>query len=199
MTKAVDTLPTPDSLDELIAQLATLLHSYPCKDKGIGDVSTLAGFFVGLHSAPSPIRACYWFPTIFAEKTNLPQWSESEADVFIERLLLFYDFIHADLESSVEQNQHTPLFIERSVGEQTYLCAHDWCHGYDLARRHWQLNSMNLTALRELLAPLDIFVSDNGQSAIEELSLNEQQDLQQKIAPAVLKVYQLFRHSDQSD
>lgn len=193
--KVIIELQPPQSLDELIEQLDTLLHTYSCKDKGIGDISTLAGFFVGIHSAPTPIRACHWFTTIFADKTNLPDWQESEADLFIERLLLFHDFIHADLEQSIEFGEHHPLFIERSTSDKTYTCAHDWCYGYDLARRHWQLKGINLGVLRDLLAPLDIFVSDNGQEALIHLSLDELESLQQKIAPAALKVYQLFRQN----
>lgn len=185
-------LPTPKTLDELISQLDLLLPSYCQHNKGIVDVSGLAGFFVGLQSAPNPVRASKWFSLIFGGKAHLPNWDNQSADVFVKRLMLFYDFIKVDLQQSVKQGNYYPLFIKRVYTDKTFIMVEDWCHGYDLARSCWHLNKADILVLQQLLAPLDLFICEAGQRYIEALPLPKLTQLQQKIAPAVLRVYQLY-------
>ncbi len=189
----INKLPEPQNLEELIGQLDALLKIYSRAENGVSDITTLAGYFVGLVSAPNPIRAQRWFVTLFAGKENLPNWDKTTAAAFVDRLMLFYDFIEADMQYSLDANESHPLFIERLVNEKIIVVADDWCRGYHLARYFWRLTYKQVFFLQALLAPIDCFVAQGANTRLTQLTPRQRAALQLKIPPAALKAYQFLR------
>jgi len=179
-----------DELDCLDRFLLDRIDEETCTEDmnaGILNVSELDGLFTAVVSGPALIAPSQWLPVVWGDFE--PVWENEKAfeDVF-SLMIRHINSIAATL--SDRPHKFEPLFMEQLVEGKIYSIVDEWCEGYmrgvSLATIEWQGGGGEMT---DLLLPILTFASQQGWQALEKLSRNEVEKIQQAIAPSARQIH----------
>jgi uncharacterized protein len=156
-------------------------------DEGIFNISELDGLFTAIVSGPTLIAPSQWLPVVWGDFE--PEWkSEKESEEIFSLMFRHINDIAAIL--SEEPHNFEPLFMEHSVEGEAYAIVDEWCEGYirgvSLATIQWESGGGKMT---DLLLPILTFASEQGWDALDKLSKNEIEKIQQAIAPSAREIH----------
>jgi uncharacterized protein len=182
---------TDDELDRLSDFLLNRVDethdANPDFNAGIIDLSELDGFLTAIVSGPNAIPPSVWLRVVWGDEE--PVWeSTSEFESIFALFLRHMNSIAAILAD--DGDNFEPMFSERRANEQTHLIVDDWCYGYmmgvALDERAWQLTS---PAVRQLLAPIELYGTQNGWKVLDGLEQSEASRMRDAIPQAVRDVF----------
>ena len=156
-------------------------------DEGIFNISELDGLFTAIVSGPTLIAPSQWLPVVWGDFE--PEWkSEKESEEIFSLMFRHINDIAAIL--SEQPHNFEPLFMEHSVEGEAYAIVDEWCEGYirgvSLATIQWESGGGKMT---DLLLPILTFASEQGWDALDKLSKNEIEKIQQAIAPSAREIH----------
>ena len=157
-------------------------------DQSIRDVSELDGFFTAIGCAPELIKTSRWLPAIWGR--GAPQWrDQDEARVFTTAVTVAYN----DTATHLSQPPFKAMFNQRKEEGMTHPVVEQWCSGFLRGYALWQpLDGLDLMAMEEQMQPISLFATEEGAKHREGLDEAEIAKWQQKIEPAVDRIYQMF-------
>jgi len=156
-------------------------------DEGVFNISELDGLFTAIVSGPALIAPSQWLPVVWGDFE--PEWkNEKESEEIFSLMFRHINDIAAIL--SEQPHNFEPLFMEHSVEGKTYAIVDEWCEGYirgvSLATIQWESGGGKMT---DLLLPILTFASEQGWDALDKLSQNEIEKIQQAIAPSAREIH----------
>ena len=151
------------------------------KNEGVLDVSELDGFLTAIVSGPNSIPPTEWLPALWGDYP--PQWKSDQE--FMDIVSMIIRHMNAIADCLMESPQdYEPLFLENTVGEKTYDIVDEWCHGYTMGialdAEAWMDSGPEMTGL---ISPILSFGHGVMDGALEKMSDDEIEDMQQQIAP----------------
>ena len=187
-------LSTPLSDDELNELSDFLLDRVdeerdadPQFDAGIIDLSEFDGFLTAIVSGPNAIPPSVWLPVVWGDEE--PVWKtpaefESIFGLVVRHMNSIASFLAED------RDNFEPIFNERRGKGKTHLIVDDWCTGYmmgvALDEPAWQLAS---PAVRELIAPIELFGTEDGWKAQDRLEKPEVSRMRDAIPGAARAIF----------
>jgi len=171
---------TQKEMDTLDAFLLSRVPDDAEGDEGILDFSELDGFLTALVSGPNMVMPSVWMSAMWGEYE--PVWdSMDEFKKVYSMLMRHMNSIAAMLMDRPEDFE--PIFLESKTGA---AIVDDWCDGFMRGMRldlpAWMDGGDGIKALLE---PIVLFGSEEGDVALDLMSLKQVQELQARIAPNV--------------
>ncbi len=156
-------------------------------DEGVLNISELDGLFTAIVSGPALIAPSQWLPIVWGDFE--PEWkNEKESEEIFSLMFRHINDIAATL--SEQPHNFEPLFMEHLVEGKSYTIVDEWCEGYmrgvSLATIQWESGGGKMT---DLLLPILTFASEQGWDALDKLSRNEIEKIQQAIAPSAREIH----------
>ncbi len=178
--------PNTDDIVELIDYLLDRHGG----DNAILGASELDGYFAAIACAPQTIMPSLWMPMLWGGEDHIPTWETTEDyQEFNELIMSFYNYVM----KSMNEGSYEAMFMEQDTGQQTYTIVDDWCAGFLRGTDIWgPISPADGIILEAALQPIQLFATERGYGELADFNDDEIEQRQQKIGPAVRKLFLHF-------
>ncbi|RLA38254.1 MAG: hypothetical protein DRQ64_09060 [Gammaproteobacteria bacterium] len=185
-----DTAPRVRPETDDVVELVDYYLDHHGGDEAILGASELDGYFAAIACAPQMILPSLWMPALWGGEEHSPNWEQIEdLQEFNELIMNFYNYVMEDMSA----DKYEAMYLEGDVKGRRYTIVDDWCAGFLRGVNLWgPLSPTDTMLLEAALEPIRLFATESGFGELSELRDDEIEQHQQRIEPAVHKLFSHF-------